>query len=109
MSHAASTLRRLLLGKASSKRLLARRFKCVASATGDWADPRANTSGDGRSAISHAGCGIYAGTSNAAQAFATAVVCSGGRTPGAVAQPPFSMKSPCDQESVFLSAARLAA
>ena len=28
--------------------------------------------------------------------------------PGDVAQPPFSTKSPCDHESTFLSAARLA-
>ena len=50
----------------------------------------------------------YAGASNEAQALATADTCSGGFDPGAVAQPPFSTKSPCDHESTFLSAARLA-
>jgi len=50
----------------------------------------------------------YAPTSKVAQALATADTRSGELDPGTVAQPPFSTKSPCAHESVFLSAARLA-
>ena len=50
----------------------------------------------------------YAGASNKAQALATADNWSDAFDPGAVAHPPFSMKSPWDHESTFLSAARLA-
>src|SRR4249920_551737 len=50
----------------------------------------------------------YAGASNSAQALATADTWSCAFDPGAVAQPPFSTKSPWDHESAFLSAAKLA-
>src|SRR6185295_7397210 len=46
--------------------------------------------------------------SSTAQALATADTRSDEFFPGTVAQPPFSTKSPCDQLSTFLSAARLA-
>ena len=49
----------------------------------------------------------YTVASNNAHALATAVTRSG-VDPGTAAQPPFSTKSPCDHESTFLSAARLA-
>jgi hypothetical protein len=61
-----------------------------------------------RMAFSNAASHAYAGTSNEAQAFATAATGSVAFDPGTIAQPPFSMKSPRDHESIFVSAARLA-